>query len=31
MAMDLVIIPFKTDEEGREVVTFAFAPTGASS
>ena len=24
MAMDLVIIPFKTDEEGREVVTFAL-------
>ena len=31
MAMDLVIIPFKTDDDGREVVTFAFAPTGASS
>jgi hypothetical protein len=24
--MELVIVPFRTDEEGNEVVTFAFRP-----
>jgi len=24
--MELVIIPFRTDEDGTEVLTFAFAP-----
>jgi uncharacterized protein len=28
--MELVIQPFTTDTEGREVLTFAFAPTGAN-
>jgi uncharacterized OB-fold protein len=26
MAMELVIVPFRTDDDGNEVVTFAFAP-----
>jgi uncharacterized OB-fold protein len=26
MPVELVIVPFTTDDEGREVVTFAFAP-----
>ncbi|MCZ7525359.1 MAG: Zn-ribbon domain-containing OB-fold protein [Acidimicrobiia bacterium] len=26
MAVELVIVPFRVDEDGREVVTFAFAP-----
>jgi uncharacterized OB-fold protein len=30
MEMELVIIPFRTDEEGREVVTYAFAPVNGS-
>jgi uncharacterized OB-fold protein len=25
--MELVIVPFRTDDDGNEVVTFAFAPT----
>ena len=29
MPVELQIIPFFTDENGDEVVTFAFAPTGA--
>jgi len=37
MPVELVLVPFTTDDEGREVVTFAFAPaadaasTGAAS
>ncbi len=31
MTMRLVIIPFTTDDDGNEVVTFAFAPTDGSS
>lgn len=26
MAMELVVVPFTTDDQGREVLTFAFAP-----
>jgi hypothetical protein len=26
MEMELVIVPFRTDDEGNEVVTFAFRP-----
>ena len=26
MAMELVVVPFRTDDEGTEVVTYAFAP-----
>ena len=29
MDMELVIVPFRTDDEGNEVVTFAFRPVGA--
>ena len=29
MEVELVIVPFRTDEDGTEVLTFAFAPTGA--
>jgi uncharacterized OB-fold protein len=28
MEMELVIVPFRTDDEGNDVVTFAFAPVG---
>ncbi|HZR11759.1 MAG TPA: OB-fold domain-containing protein [Acidimicrobiia bacterium] len=28
MEMELAIVPFRTDDEGNEVVTFAFAPVG---
>ena len=28
MEVELEIIPFYTDEDGDEIVTFAFAPTG---
>ncbi len=31
MPVELVLIPLRTDEEGNEVVSFAFAPTAASS
>src|SRR5262245_40405123 len=27
MEMELVIVPFRTDDDGNEVVTFAFQPT----
>jgi uncharacterized OB-fold protein len=27
MHMELVIVPFRTDDDGNEVVTFAFAPS----
>jgi len=30
MEMEVVVVPFMTDAEGREVVTYAFAPVGAS-
>jgi hypothetical protein len=26
MEMELVILPFRTDDDGNEVVTFAFRP-----
>jgi len=26
MEMELVLVPFRTDDEGNEVVTFAFRP-----
>ncbi len=29
MPMALVVVPFKTDSDGREVLTFAFEPDGA--
>jgi uncharacterized OB-fold protein len=29
MDMELVLIPFRTDADGNEVVTFAFQPAGA--
>jgi uncharacterized OB-fold protein len=28
MEMELVVVPFRTDGEGNEVVTFAFKPAG---
>jgi uncharacterized protein len=28
MEMELVVVPFRTDEKGNEVVTFAFRPVG---
>lgn len=28
MEMELRIVPFRTDDDGTEVMTFAFAPTG---
>ena len=28
MEMELVIVPFRTDEQGNEVLTFAFEPVG---
>ena len=28
MAMELVVVPFRTDADGTEVVTYAFAPAG---
>ena len=31
MAMELVVVPFRTDDDGTEVVTYAFAPAGASA
>ena len=31
MEVELQIIPFYTDEDGDEIVTFAFAPTGLRS
>lgn len=29
MPVELVVIPFRTDEDGTEIMTFAFAPVGA--
>ena len=31
MDMELVLVPFRTDAEGNEVVTFAFRPVGGAS
>ena len=28
MEMELVIVPYRTDDDGTEVVTFAFQPVG---
>jgi uncharacterized OB-fold protein len=28
MEMELVLVPFRTDDDGNEVVTFAFRPAG---
>jgi hypothetical protein len=28
MEMELVIVPFRTDPDGTEVTTYAFAPIG---
>jgi uncharacterized OB-fold protein len=28
--MELVLVPFRTDDNGEEIVTFAFRPTTAS-
>jgi uncharacterized OB-fold protein len=28
MEMELVLVPFRTDEQGNEVITFAFRPVG---
>jgi len=30
MEMELVLVPFRTDESGNEVVTFAFRPIGGA-
>ena len=29
--MELVLVPFRTDDDGNEVVTFAFRPVGGAS
>jgi len=26
MAVELVVVPFRTDDDGNEIVTFAFRP-----
>ena len=31
MEMELVLVPFRTDDDGNEVVTFAFAPVETTS
>ena len=31
MAMELVLVPFRTDDDGNEVVTFAFRPVEGKS
>jgi uncharacterized OB-fold protein len=28
MEMELVVVPFRTDDDGNEVMTFAFRPAG---
>ena len=30
MEMELVLVPFRTDDDGNEVVTFAFQPVGSA-
>jgi hypothetical protein len=29
--MELVVVPFRTDDDGNEVVTFAFRPASSGS
>jgi len=31
MEVELVVVPFRTDDDGNEVVTFAFRPLGGGS
>ena len=31
MDMELVLVPFRTDDDGNEVVTFAFRPVGSEA
>jgi uncharacterized OB-fold protein len=31
MEMELVVVPFRTDDDGNEVVTFAFRPAGGAA
>jgi uncharacterized OB-fold protein len=31
MEMELVLVPFRTDDDGNEVVTFAFRPVGPAA
>ena len=31
MDMELVLVPFRTDDDGNEVVTFAFRPVGGGN
>ena len=31
MEMELVVVPFRTDDDGNEVMTFAFQPVGGTS
>jgi hypothetical protein len=31
MEVELRIVPFYVDNDGNEIVTFAFAPTGAAN
>ena len=31
MEMELVLVPFRTDDDGNEVVTFAFRPVKEQS
>ena len=31
MEMELVLVPFRTDDDGNEVVTFAFRPVTEES
>ena len=31
MEMELVVVPFRTDPDGTEVVTYAFAPVGGGA
>lgn len=31
MELELTLIPFTTDDQGRDIITFAFAPVGSQS
>lgn len=31
MTVELVVVPFRTDDDGNEIVTFAFKPVGGAS
>jgi uncharacterized OB-fold protein len=31
MEMELALVPFRTDDDGNEVVTFAFRPVGGAA